>query len=381
MDLSSQQLEALLNFKAISDISDDNLALHYLRQSQWDVTRAVNDYWSESSVPRYPSAPRPAARSSSTWLGSRIKSLLSDLWNNVVPQQMKADTSSSAESLIKKLSVLSETPPVFSGKYLQDILVEAKNRQRMVFLLLDAGQGFAELLCNEAIVAVLNENFIAWGVDAQSFEGKQARALIKPDEVPCVVVLRVSDVRAPTIQDTLVGLPSFDQLLEFLGRNIQKTIDHMAANDPFFQERQIRAQQEKELIEAEQIVRMRQREQEEKERQLKEQMELEEKKKEERREIALEKLRRIGEEPDESGQTASLSFRIFDGRKVDRRFVKTKMVEELYDFVESLVDVEFEIVSGFPHAVLDKGVTIEDAGLCPKAVVHVRECLDSLIDL
>lgn len=61
----------------------------------------------------------------------------------------------------------------------------------MVFLLLDGPPGIFDLLVQEAIALLLNEHFVAWGVDADSFEGKQARSMIKPDEVPCLVILRV----------------------------------------------------------------------------------------------------------------------------------------------------------------------------------------------
>lgn len=49
----------------------------------------------------------------------------------------------------------------------------------------------------------------------------------------------------------------------------------------------------------------------------------------------------------------------------------------MYEFVASLLDEDFEIVFGFPPTVLAKDQSLEQAGLCPKAVVHVRECLNN----
>lgn len=54
MDITAQQFEAVLNFKAMADVQDDSVAQRYLVRSNWDVTQAVNTYVHEINAPPQP---------------------------------------------------------------------------------------------------------------------------------------------------------------------------------------------------------------------------------------------------------------------------------------------------------------------------------------
>mmetsp|Transcript_27415 Transcript_27415/g.27038 ORF Transcript_27415/g.27038 Transcript_27415/m.27038 type:complete len:102 (-) Transcript_27415:41-346(-) len=82
----------------------------------------------------------------------------------------------------------------------------------------------------------------------------------------------------------------------------------------------------------------------------------------------------IGAEPNPGPDIALISFRLPDGKKIERRFYKEKQIETLYDFIETLSLKNFEIVTNFPSKVLDeKQITLEAAGLFPKSIVYVRD--------
>lgn len=85
-------------------------------------------------------------------------------------------------------------------------------------------------------------------------------------------------------------------------------------------------------------------------------------------------------EPEEGEETTEIQFRLPDGGRRKRRFLKEDKGQILYDYVWSLGDeVEweedsgFEIIQNMPFKKIDDGKTLEEEGLCPKAVVIVQE--------
>ncbi len=118
----------------------------------------------------------------------------------------------------------------------------------------------------------------------------------------------------------------------------------------------------------------------------KEEKELEDRKlKEEtqRKNILLYKKRNLPVEPVSTDPNSThILFRYPDdsGRRSERRFYKQDTIKDLYNFVESLEDVEFnkegkfELIQTFPFAVFtDKEKTLEEEKLFPNAVLQIRE--------
>ena len=67
-----------------------------------------------------------------------------------------------------------------------------------------------------------------------------------------------------------------------------------------------------------------------------------------------------------------------NGSKAERRFDKRRSIQVLYDYLEIQDIVGVEILFGFPAVILtDKNVSLEEAGLFPKALVIVRKIEDN----
>mmetsp|Transcript_31515 Transcript_31515/g.31229 ORF Transcript_31515/g.31229 Transcript_31515/m.31229 type:complete len:212 (-) Transcript_31515:8-643(-) len=206
-----------------------------------------------------------------------------------------------------------------------------------------------------------------------SSDGRTANVVLSIQSYPCFAVVKVDDSSKPLILDKIEGMVTVQRLAEFLENNVVAFTDMMYPH--LKEERLIREQQERELKEAEAIVR--EREKAEREKQAKIKQELEEQKRilEEKEKIKQEKKRKVKEEPPEGPEIAHLSLRMPNGQKIERRFMKGDRIENVYDFIETLdIQNQFHIVSGFPPKVLDdKERSLEAEGLFPKAVVHVRE--------
>ena len=110
----------------------------------------------------------------------------------------------------------------------------------------------------------------------------------------------------------------------------------------------------------------------------------EEKKKEEEENKLKELLKRVVEEPSEDDPNATIiSFRYPDGEtRKDRRFLKSHIIQNLYDFVNSLgkeiyseeENNKFSLYQPFPpkkYEVMEN--TLEEEGLFPNAIIQIRE--------
>jgi len=194
-------------------------------------------------------------------------------------------------------------------------------------------------------------------------------------QFPCFVVLNPQEINNPEVIKIIKAPIQLNALINELNQCINGENSIFLNGDSELQyERIIRRQQDLEHEEAERIVRERYQQEEAKRKQkLKE--EKEEKEKRLRKEEAKrQKIEKIGPEPENGNNIAQISFRLPDGQKCERRFYATQTVEILYDFIETLDLSSFEIVINFPLVVLNnKSQTLEEAGLFPKSVVHIRE--------
>lgn len=202
--------------------------------------------------------------------------------------------------------------------------------------------------------------------------------LLSLSSFPIFIIAKVNDPTMPIIIERLEGCVESQDYLNFLDRNIdlnpEINVQIAHVHPALHQERIIREQQDKELKEAEDIVRERFRNEEikkniekekaDQENNIKMQQEIE-------RKIKIEK---IGEEPALGPNSTQITIRLPDGHKIERRFLKDTSVGVLYDFIETQNLNNFEIVTGFPSAILDdKNISLENSGLHPKGLVHIRE--------
>ena len=146
--------------------------------------------------------------------------------------------------------------------------------------------------------------------------------------------------------------------------------------------------QKRELEEAEKEVYIKQQKQKEEE-MLKQKKKEELKLKEEnlRKKVSSERKNKeqirknLPNEPDKTDPNCSLiMFRLPNGKTIERRFLKTWQIVELYLFINSLdnvleeEDTEYDLITPFPPKTYDAfDETLEAHGLFPNAVLQVRE--------
>ncbi|CAG9321275.1 unnamed protein product [Blepharisma stoltei] len=410
--LTNDQSEALVNFQAITECWDNSIAMQIMRKHNWDVTAASNEYFAffsaEAQMQDRNNYDRPEPRqeppiinqnqnqaqqaapqtesywSIKSWITWGAKGIYSGasniLWNIytfVKPPVIQEAESASARAFVTSLQNLGihEIPP-FSIRNLSEVLQDGQSINRPVLVYInsrDVPAGYLrEVICHEVSIALIAESYLIWGVDENSQDGINAIRQLQVTALPTLAVVQGRNNGRPQVLDRLEGCASFDTYLEFLERN---SVQNVAGVDPdLHQERLIREQQDRELEEAERITRERYRAEELKRAQIKKEQEEEMRKQQEEEQRRKQKEESIGEEPNPGPDIALISFRLPDGKKIERRFYKEKQIETLYDFIETLSLRNFEIVTNFPSKVLDqKQITLEAAGLFPKSIVYVRD--------
>ncbi|CAG9324122.1 unnamed protein product [Blepharisma stoltei] len=397
--LNSNQQEALLNFQAITESYDADVAMELLNKHNFDVISASNEFMSmprnnynfqDSMVSDDIQDPliQDSAYSESSWaiiryakwgqqkLVSGISWVFYLAYNYFYPP---VRTSEDASAFISILSNYSPRVP-FTNLKLQESLSEAQKLRKLLLVYINSftvpSQWVASVLCSQELTSFLENNFISWGVDQTSPDGRAAILLFQLTQFPCFVVLNPQEINNLHIIKIIKVPIQLNALLNELDLCINGENSILLNGDSELQyERKIRRQQDLELEEAERIVRERYLQEEAKRKQkLKEEEEEEKKERLRKEEAKRQKIEKIGPEPENGDNIAQISFRLPNGQKCERRFYATQTVEILYDFVETLDLSDFEIVINFPLLVLsNKSQTLENAGLFPKSVVHIRE--------
>jgi len=92
-------------------------------------------------------------------------------------------------------------------------------------------------------------------------------------------------------------------------------------------------------------------------------------------ELRQSKRNLLGPEPAEGPETAQIVFRLPDGSKLTRRFLKQSAVSSLFLFLDSEERQlsAYELVTSFPsHSLSVQDRSLELEGLWPRALLHVR---------
>lgn len=382
MEDSGNQI--LRSFLEITHQQDEGVAREILERHHWNLEAATNHYFS-SNLPTEPNQVPESTESSWSVLGllsygvSTIASITSALtgfvWNFFGSQTSQEEPAESFQTRVRGSQLN------FSSSSFRGVLRGAKNSGRPLLVYLETPQSsafFQEVLCSEIATGLINQNFLLWGEDANSHEGRQALQCIGSSE-PFLAVLVVENIEAPGVVGTLRCPCGFPALVEFLDRNLLQFQSLRNPTPAFDHDRLIRQRQEEELKEAERIMLEKQQAEKERQQQLLQQQLLEQQKLQEKQNYIQSKLEELGEEPSASPETVHISLRLPSGSKLDRRFLKDHKVQKLYDFVETLdLGLEYEIVTPFPITPLkDLESTLEEQGLYPKALLHVKEVISS----
>ncbi|MCD7462519.1 Plant UBX domain-containing protein 10 [Datura stramonium] len=298
------------------------------------------------------------------------------------------------------------TKPNFVAEGFMDALQRSRNEYKLLFVYLHSPEHpdtpvFCErTLCNEAVVAFINENFVAWGGSIRASEGFKMSNSLKASRFPfCAVVMAATNQRIALLQQA-EGPKSPEELLTVLQRVIEESAPVLVTARVEAEERRnnMRLREEQDAayraaLEADQ-ARERQRK-EEQERLEREAAEAERKRKEEEeareraareaaeREAALAKIRQekllsLGPEPEKGPDVTQVLVRFPTGERKERRFHYTTTIQSLYDYVDSLGCLEvnnYSLVSNFPRTVYgsDKlSLSLKDAGLHPQASLFIE---------
>ncbi|XP_016444038.1 plant UBX domain-containing protein 10 [Nicotiana tabacum] len=296
--------------------------------------------------------------------------------------------------------------PNFIAEGFMDALQRSRHEFKLLFVYLHSPEHpdtpmFCErTLCNEALVAFINENFVSWGGSIRASEGFKMSNSLKASRFPfCAVVMAATNQRIALLQQ-VEGPKSPEELLTALQRVLEESAPVLFSARLEAEERRtnIRLREEQDAayraaLEADQ-ARERQRK-EEQERQEREAAEAERKRKEEEeareraareateREAALAKMREekllsLGPEPDKGPDVTQVLVRFPTGERKERRFHCTTTIQSLYDYVDSLGCLEVErysLVSNFPRTVYGSeklALSLKDAGLHPQASLFVE---------
>ncbi|XP_019149700.1 PREDICTED: plant UBX domain-containing protein 10 [Ipomoea nil] len=296
--------------------------------------------------------------------------------------------------------------PNFVTEGFMDALQRSRHAYKLLFVYLHSPDHpdtpiFCErTLCNDALIAFVNENFVSWGGSIRASEGFKMSNSLKASRFPfCAVVMAATNQRIALLQQ-VEGPRSPEELLTVLQRVLEESAPVLISARLEAEERRtnIRLREEQDAayraaLEADQ-ARERQR-QEEQLRLAREAAEAERKRKEDEeareraaheaaeREAALAKLREekarsLGPEPEKGPDVTQVLVRFPTGEREGRRFQSTATIQSLYDYIDSLGSLEvnsYKLVSNFPRTVYGSDkveMSLKEAGLHPQASLFIE---------
>ncbi|KAF8099405.1 hypothetical protein N665_0244s0007 [Sinapis alba] len=296
--------------------------------------------------------------------------------------------------------------PGFVSEGFMDALQRSRSEFKLLFVYLHSPDhpdtpAFCErTLCDEGVVAFLNENFVTWGGSIRSSEGFKMSNSLKASRFPfSAVVMPAANQRIALLQQ-VEGPTTPEEMIAVLQRVVEDSSSVLVTARVEAEERRnnLRLREEQDAaymaaLEADQ-ARERQR-QEEQERIEREAAEAERKRKEEEearereereaaeREAARVRMRQekalaLGDEPEKGPDVTQVLVRFPNGERKGRRFESNTKIQTLYDYVDSLGVLETEeysLITNFPRTVYGRdkeSMSLKDAGLHPQASLFIE---------
>jgi len=315
--------------------------------------------------------------------------LLSTLWGSI----SRIDQRPLHEVFRSKYAV-GETllPPFFEGSFLE-ACKEAQKQFRFLVVYLHSPlhpytDAFcSEVLCHPQVISVLLNDFVLWGASVASSVGYERSQVFQVSTFPFVAVLECTSSQQPKMLLKMEGPIRVPFLVERLESVMADNGAVLVSNRAEVQEREeramLRAQQEAELADTLRIDRERQSARLAREEAERLQREEAARKEREAAEAAdhLVRQRAIwrAECPPESAlgdrDTAILRITLLDGSVLERRFQKEDQIGTVLKFVKAQESYNGEniiISTPVPVRSLDPSLTVEQAGLFPRARVVVK---------
>lgn len=290
-------------------------------------------------------------------------------------------------------------PTFYQGSYSQ-ALNDAKRELRFLLVYLhssehqDTDEFCSSTMVNEGFREYVNGNMLFWAANVKSTEGYRVSRALREATYPFLALICLRDNRM-TVVGRMEGLMNVDRYISLLARLIEDNEPALIAARVDRQERtqtqQLRDEQDEayyESVRADQEKERKKREEEDKKRLEEEtRRQKEEAKRTRAQSIAQERVdrkSRIPEEPDKSNpDSLRVLIKLSNGKRLERRFLKSHSLQSLYDFVfcDEESPAEFVLVSNFPRKVyaLDSSSedqTLGDAGIEANALLFVQNIED-----
>ncbi|XP_074615896.1 FAS-associated factor 2-like [Acropora palmata] len=286
-------------------------------------------------------------------------------------------------------------PTFYQGSYSQ-ALNDAKRELRFLLIYLhssehqDTEEFCRSTMTNEGFKEYVNGNMLFWAANVKSSEGYRVSRAVREATYPFLALICLRDNRM-TVVGRMEGILTVDDYISRLARLIADNEALLVAARVDRQERtqaqQLREEQDEaylESVRADQEKERKKREEEDKKRQEEEaRRRKEEAKRNREHSIAQDRVDRKCRVPDEPDATNADSIRVLiklsNGKRLERRFLKSHQLQALYDFVfcDEESPAEFVLVSNFPRKVyaLDSASehqTLEHAGIETNAMLFVQ---------
>ena len=411
----------VLNFMAMTETGDPEVATRYLKSSNWDETAAVNQFFSNIRVNSNANN-NNNINNNDNLNNSDNNSINKDLINNNNSNNNDTDQNEGfiyryilsplkalLNSCIEKREVEKEEEERIFRLLPNKVHTSAKFcklLQKKIGIIMFYTANDVEFLIsfinevskNEAIMNLLKQKFFIFPLLANTNEGYSIQNVVRDDQLayPSFVFChngsseRMGDYidykfdRTHVIyilEGDTINVNSFNSVLlditeKIITQNVE-TFDDVAPGEILQQQKSDMEALEKEIE--------RKEEQAQKEKILEQQrIKEEEIKTKEIENKANEAKKKIPEEPGDGDPDATtICFRFPDGEKrKDRRFLKSNTIQNLYDYVTSLgkeiyseeENNSFSLYQPFPPKKYDNMEnTLEKEGLFPNAVVQIRE--------
>ena len=428
----------ILNFLAMTDTNDQEIALKYLESSDWDEEKAVNQFFSQiniNSINTDELINDNIIQNNDSNINESNRSSNELIINNINQNNLSMNNAdkNKKESFIYKY--LFKLPYQFILDCCSENREVSREDERKLFQILpnvmDDFVEFCHMIKRKIGIIIfydkesinflknligqlsrstnclnlLKENFIIYPILANSRDGNKIQDLIidinnnellLPSFIFCYKKQNDKNTNSYlnpilnrthiiyTLEGESIDINSFySALKEISDKFLQKKINEIKSKDTLdksfglLTDGEILYQQKYEMEELEKKARL-EEEQITKEKQEQENIE---------KEIENKKndaLKKIVEEPDkENPEATTICFRYPDGEKtINRRFLKSHKIQNLYDYVASLGEEiytekqyqNFSLHQPFPPKKYDNmEFTLEQEGLYPNALVQIKE--------
>jgi FAS-associated factor 2 len=241
MSLTDEQQQLVATFHEITQLEDEELIVQILRQNNWDVDQAVNNYVAGSSDPT------PVSTSSSTSIDQQVWRNTGDSGGSDNRQQLESNQNWLINALFNPLKVVFFARPAilnpeadtrrfindFNAKYgyqhpafqvssYQASVVQAFRQHKMLLVYIhsplheDTSAFCENALCSQNITRYIDENTVFWSGSVWDPEAYSLSTQLKASTFPFLALLVCQSERVVQVIDRIQGITEEEPFLERL---------------------------------------------------------------------------------------------------------------------------------------------------------------------